>query len=255
MIELKNIYKSFDNSSILRDVSLEFKKGSVNILIGQSGSGKTVMLKCLVGLYEVDQGSVIYSGQNFTGMNLKQRKEIRKEIGMLFQGGALFDSQTVEQNVIFPLSMFTDMSEEEKLERANFCLKRVNLINSNHKFPAEISGGMKKRVAIARAIAMNPKYLFCDEPNSGLDPATSILIDNLIKEITEEYNITTVVITHDMNSVIEIGENIAFLYKGEIAWRGDKKEILRSENKILNDFVYASSFMKKVRESMIKNEF
>ncbi len=255
MIELKNIHKSFHNTNILKDVSLEFKQGSVNIIIGQSGSGKTVMLKCLVGLYEVDQGGVIYGGQNFTRMNLKERKEIRKEIGMLFQGSALFDSQTVEQNVIFPLSMFTNMSEEEKLDRANFCLKRVDLINSNNKYPAEISGGMKKRVAIARAIAMNPKYLFCDEPNSGLDPATSILIDNLIKEITEEYNITTVVITHDMNSVIEIGENIAFLHKGQIAWKGDKNEILRSENKILNDFVYASSFMKKVRESMIKNDF
>jgi len=250
MIEVKNLYKSFGEADILKDVSLKFERGKVNILIGQSGSGKTVLLKCLVGLHPVTKGSIEYDGQDVTKMNFKEFKEIRKQIGMLFQNGALFDSQTVEENVIFPLSMFTDMSEEEKIERANFCLKRVNLINKNHLLPSEISGGMKKRVAIARAISMNPKYLFCDEPNSGLDPSTGIVIDNLVKEITEEYDMTTIVITHDMNSVIEIGDNIYFLYHGKIEWNGDKAEILKSENQPLNDFVYASKFMKKVRESL-----
>lgn len=250
MIEVKHINKSFGDRQILSDVSLTLEKGKVNIIIGQSGSGKTVMLKCLVGLFEVDNGEVLYDRRNFCIMNDKARKEVRKEIGMLFQGGALFDSLTVEENVTFPLSMFTEMSKEEKRERANFCLKRVNLINSNHLFPSEISGGMKKRVAIARAIAMNPKYLFCDEPNSGLDPSTSILIDTLIKEITEEFNITTLVITHDMNSVIEIGENISFLYKGKMAWKGNKNQILNADSEELNNFIFASSFMKKIRETI-----
>ena len=248
MIEIKNIFKSFGEKSVLKDFSFVFQKGKVNMIIGQSGSGKTVLLKCLVGLHEVNSGSVLYDGRNFLEMDFNARKEIRKEIGMLFQGGALFDSQTVEENVVFPLSMFTDMNEEEKRERANFCLKRVNLENTNHLYPAEISGGMKKRVAIARAISVNPKYLFCDEPNSGLDPQTSIIVDNLIKEITEEYDMTTVVITHDMNSVIEIGDNVAFIYEGQKWWEGDKNEILSADNPELISFVYASKFMMQLRK-------
>lgn len=205
----------------------------------------------MVGLLEVDEGEVLYDGRDFTHMPLKQKKNIRKEIGMLFQGGALFDSMTVEQNVMFPLSMFTDMSEEEKLERANFCLSRVNLHNANKFFPAELSGGMKKRLAIARAISVKPKYLFCDEPNSGLDPKTSLVIDHLIKEITEEYQITTIIITHDMNSVMEIGDKIAFIYQGEKAWEGTKQEILDTDNNAVVDFVYASRFMKNLRKKKL----
>jgi len=248
LIEAKNISKKFGDRQILKDFSFVFEKGKINMIIGQSGSGKTVLLKCLVGLHKVDSGQVLYDGRDFLGMNFQEKKEVRKEIGMLFQGGALFDSQTVEENIIFPLSMFTDMNEEEKRDRANFCLKRVNLENTNHLFPSEISGGMKKRVAIARAISVNPKYLFCDEPNSGLDPQTSIVIDNLIKEITDEYNITTVVITHDMNSVIEIGEKNAFIFKGEKWWEGNKEEILTTENPELTAFVYASKFMMELRK-------
>ena len=201
----------------------------------------------MVGLNEVDSGEVLFDNRNFYKLNFKEKKEIRKEIGMLFQGGALFDSKTAEENVVFPLSMFTDLSESEKRDRANFCLQRVNLENANNLFPSELSGGMKKRVAIARAIAVQPKYLFCDEPNSGLDPKTSIVIDNLIKEITEEYNITTIVITHDMNSVIEIGDNIMFIYKGEKWWEGSKEEILKTDNKEVCDFVYATKFMKDLK--------
>lgn len=218
------------------------------MIIGESGSGKTTLLKCMVGLNEVNSGQILYDGRSFTELDFKDKKEIRKEIGMLFQGGALFDSKTVEENVTFPISMFTDMSESEKRDRANFCLQRVNLSNANNLYPSEISGGMKKRVAIARAIAVQPKYLFCDEPNSGLDPKTSIVIDNLIKEITEEYNITTVVITHDMNSVIEIGDNIMFIYKGNNHWQGSKQEILKTNNKEVCDFVYATQFMKDLKE-------
>lgn len=217
------------------------------MIIGESGSGKTTLLKCMVGLNEVDSGEVLFDNRNFYKLNFKEKKEIRKEIGMLFQGGALFDSKTAEENVVFPLSMFTDLSESEKRDRANFCLQRVNLENANNLFPSELSGGMKKRVAIARAIAVQPKYLFCDEPNSGLDPKTSIVIDNLIKEITEEYNITTIVITHDMNSVIEIGDNIMFIYKGEKWWEGSKEEILKTDNKEVCDFVYATKFMKDLK--------
>lgn len=217
------------------------------MIIGESGSGKTTLLKCLVGLNEIDSGEVLFDGRNFFEMNFNEKKEIRQEIGMLFQGGALFDSLTVEQNVAFPLTMFTNLSTQEKRDRANFCLQRVNLQNANALFPSEISGGMKKRVAIARAISVQPKYLFCDEPNSGLDPKTSIVIDNLIKEITEEYNITTVVITHDMNSVIEIGEHIMFIHKGKKYWEGSKEEILKTENKELCDFVYATKFMKELK--------
>lgn len=217
------------------------------MIIGESGSGKTTLLKCMVGLNYIDSGEVLFDGRSFFDLDFNGKKEIRKEIGMLFQGGALFDSQTVEENIVFPISMFTDLNPQEKRDRANFCLKRVNLENVNNLYPSEISGGMKKRVAIARAIAVQPRYLFCDEPNSGLDPKTSIVIDNLIKEITEEYDITTVVITHDMNSVIEIGDNIMFIYKGKKYWEGSKEEILRTENQELCDFVYATKFMKELK--------
>ena len=220
------------------------------MIIGESGSGKTTLLKCMVGLNELDTGQVLFDGRNFYDLDFNGKKEIRKEIGMLFQGGALFDSKTVEENVVFPISMFTDLSASEKKDRANFCLQRVNLENANHLYPSELSGGMKKRVAIARAIAVQPKYLFCDEPNSGLDPKTSIVIDNLIKEITEEYNITTMVITHDMNSVIEIGDNIMFIYKGQNWWQGNKREILKTDNKEVVDFVYATKFMKELKTKL-----
>lgn len=248
MIEVVNINKSFDGNDVLKDISAIFKKGNTNLIIGQSGSGKTVFLKSLVGLHEVDSGEILYDGRNFNRMSLKEKKLIRQEIGMLFQGSALFDSLTVEENVRFPLDMFTEMSLRERRDRANFCLKRVNLENVNHLYPSEISGGMQKRVAIARAIALNPKYLFCDEPNSGLDPRTSIVIDELIQEITKEYNITTIINTHDMNSVLGIGEHIIFIYQGEKYWEGSNKEILKSTNKELNDFIFASKFFKKIKE-------
>jgi len=247
LIEIRNISKSFSGRNVLNDISFTFETGKTNMIIGESGSGKTTLLKCMVGLNEINTGQILYDGRSFTELDFKEKKEIRKEIGMLFQGGALFDSKTVEENVVFPLSMFTDLSESEKRDRANFCLQRVNLSNANNLFPSEISGGMKKRVAIARAIAVQPKYLFCDEPNSGLDPKTSIVIDNLIKEITEEYNITTVVITHDMNSVIEIGDNIMFIYKGNKHWEGSKHEILKTDNPEVCDFVYATQFMKDLK--------
>jgi len=227
-------------------VSFVFDKGKTNLIIGESGCGKTTIIKLMVGLHEPDSGDILYDGQNFPKLDRKEKQEVRKKIGMLFQGGALFDSQTLEENVRFPLDMFTDLSKEEKLERVNFCLERVQLVGKNKLYPAELSGGMKKRAALARAIANNPMYLFCDEPNSGLDPKTSIVIDNLIKDITEEYNITTVIITHDMNSVIEIGENIMFIHKGENYWNGDKSQILKTTNKELFDFVFASQFMKQV---------
>lgn len=254
MIEVKNVNKTFGETQILFDVSAKFEKGRVNLIIGGSGQGKSVLTKCIVGLHEVDEGgSILYDGRNFSAMERKQRIEIRKEIGMLFQASALFDSLTVEENVSFPLMMFTDMSEEERRERANFCLERVNIINKNTLLPAECSGGMQKRIAIARAIAMNPSYLFCDEPNSGLDPKTSIVIDNLIKEITYEYNMTTIVITHDMNSVIEIGDNIIFIYGGKKWWEGNNKEIIKTENQEVVDFVYASTFMRDLRDKMVGN--
>ncbi len=248
MIEVKNVSKIFGERKILNDISFTFEQGKTNLIIGESGSGKTVLMKTMVGLFSPDEGHVLYDNRDFSGMNFKQKKEVRKEIGMLFQGGALFDSMTVEENIIFPLSMFTEMSESEKKDRANYCLERVNMVGRNDLFPSEISGGQKKRVAIARAISVEPKYLFCDEPNSGLDPKTSVIIDNLIKEITEEFNITTVVITHDMNSVLEIGDRIMFVYKGDKWWEGTNKEILDTTNQELTDFVYASNFMKALRK-------
>jgi len=250
MIEIKNISKHFGEKKILEDVSCTFEKGKVNLIIGQSGSGKTVLMKCSVGLFEVDKGAVFFDGRNFSDMSFIERKPIRQEIGMVFQGGALFDSQTVEQNVMFPLNMFTNQTYKEKLDRVNFCLNRVNLQNVNHLFPSEISGGMKKRVAIARAISMNPKYLFCDEPNSGLDPKTSIVIDNLIKEITEEFQTTTVINTHDMNSVTEIGEKIVFIYKGKKWWEGNYHDLKSADNQELNDFVFATKVMKHMKASL-----
>lgn len=232
---------------VLEDVSVTLEKGKTNLIIGQSGMGKTVLLKCLVGLFEADKGQVFYDGRAFSKMSFNEMKEIRQEIGMLFQGGALFDSLTVEQNIMFPLTMFTKQTTQQKLERANFCLSRVNLENANKLFPSELSGGMKKRVAIARAISMNPRYLFCDEPNSGLDPQTAHLIDELIKEITLEYNMTTVVVTHDMNSVLEIGEKIYFLYQGKLWWEGDKNNILYTDNAELQEFVFTSELTKRLR--------
>lgn len=248
MIEVKNLYKSFDGNPVLKNININFLQGKANLIIGQSGSGKTVLMKCLVGLHIADSGQILYDDRDFVNMSENERKDIRKEIGMLFQGSALFDSMSVEENVMFPLDMFTDMSMEEKLERTNFCLNRVDIINKNNLFPSEISGGMQKRVAIARAISLQPKYLFCDEPNSGLDPKTSILIDQLISEITHEYNITTIINTHDMNSVLEIGDNIAYIHKGELWWNGNKEEILTTENNELNDFVYASELTKKLKK-------
>jgi len=248
MIEAKNVIKKFGDHLVLDNVSVKFEKGKNNLIIGQSGSGKTVLMKCLVGLYEVDGGKIYFDGRNFSKMSMEEMKHIRQELGMLFQGGALFDSMTVEENVVFPLSMFTNQSLEEKRERANFCLSRVNIINANKLYPSEISGGMKKRVAIARAISLNPRYLFCDEPNSGLDPMTANLIDNLISEITHEYNITTVINTHDMNSVIEIGDNIVFINKGKVWWEGNSSTIMTTDNPELNDFVFATQLTRKLRK-------
>lgn len=248
MIEIRNINKTFGDRHVVKDVSFAFQEGKTNLIIGESGCGKTTILKLMVGLHSVDSGEVLYDGKNFPALKTDQKQEIRKQIGMLFQGGALFDSQTLEENVRFPLDMFTNLSREEKRERVNFCLQKVKLEGKNELYPAELSGGMKKRAALARAIANNPRYLFCDEPNSGLDPKTSIVIDNLIKDITEEFRITTIIVTHDMNSVIEIGDNIMFVYKGENWWTGDKSQVLNSRNKELRDFVFASSFMKKVFE-------
>lgn len=252
MIEIKNIDKSFGDNLVLKDVSAKFEKGRVNLIIGQSGQGKSVLTKCIVGLHEPDSGAVHFDERDFTKMSRKDKKSIRQEIGMLFQGSALFDSMTVEENIMFPLTMFTKMTKKEKLDRVNFCLERVNLEGRNKLFPAECSGGMQKRIAIARAISMKPQYLFCDEPNSGLDPQTAIVIDNLIREITYEYNITTVVITHDMNSVIEIGDSIMFIYNGQNWWSGDSKSIITTDNKEIIDFVYASDFMKEIRASMLE---
>ena len=248
MIEVKNIRKSFADKVVIEDVSAVFQTGTSNLIIGTSGSGKTVLMKCLVGLFEPDRGEILYGGKSFTDMNQEDRKELRQQIGMLFQGSALFDSMTVEQNVMFPLDMFTNKTYDEKLIRVNEVLDRVNLQDVNRKFPAEISGGMKKRVGIARAIVLNPKYLFCDEPNSGLDPQTSLLIDKLIKEITIEYNITTVVNTHDMNSVMETGDHIIYMYQGLKEWEGSNKEIIFSKNAKLNAFIFASEFLQDAKD-------
>lgn len=253
MIEINSISKSFTNQKVLSDISAVFEPGKVNLIIGGSGEGKSVLAKCMVGLMEVDGGQVLFDGRDFIAMNRNGRTSLREEIGMLFQGSALFDSMTIEENIMFPLSMFTKMTKAEKLERVNFCLERVNLSGRNNLYPSECSGGMQKRIGIARAISMNPKYLFCDEPNSGLDPKTAILIDTLIKDITLDYNMTTIVITHDMNSVIEIGDNIIFLYDKKKWWQGNNKSIITTDNPEVLSFVYASEFMKEIRASMLGN--
>lgn len=247
MIEVEGISKSFGGKQVLDNISCRFESGQVNLIIGQSGMGKTVLMKCTVGLFEVDKGCIRFDGRDFSAMDFRQRKPIRQEIGMVFQGGALFDSLTVEENVMFPLNMFTGMSLSEKRDRADACLKRVNLKDVHQRYPSEISGGMKKRVAIARAISMNPRYLFCDEPNSGLDPKTSILIDELIRDITEEFKTTTVVNTHDMNSLTEIGQHIVFIHGGRKWWEGSYADILQSGNAELDDFVFATKVMQRLK--------
>jgi len=249
MIEVQNIEKHFGSNHVLKNVNFIFEQGKTNLIIGESGSGKTTLIKILIGLHQIDSGAVLFNGINFNEITIKEQRLLRQEIGMLFQGGALYDSMTVEENIMFPLTMFTNKTQKEKLDRVNFCLNRVNLKGSNDLFPAELSGGMTKRVAIARAIVMEPKYLLCDEPNSGLDPKTAIIIDQLIQEITKEYNITTIVNTHDMNSVIEIGENIAFINHGQIWWAGSKDELLNSNNAELNDFVFASELFKRLKKN------
>lgn len=253
MIEAKNVSKWFDGVQILHDISATFETGKTNLIIGQSGSGKTVFMKCLIGLMHPEQGSILYDGRAIASMNDEQRRSLRTEIGMLFQGSALFDNRTVLGNVMFPLTMFGHMSKAEQIERAHFCIKRVGLENADDKYPSEISGGMQKRVAIARAIALNPRYLFCDEPNSGLDPKTSILIDELLSDITHEYGITTVINTHDMNSVLGIGENIVFINKGHCDWIGNDKNIFKSKSTSLNDFVFASKLFQEVKQYLEKD--
>src|ERR1700753_4219182 len=248
MIEIQHIKKGFGEKTVINDVSAVFQTGKCNLIIGTSGSGKTVMMKCLVGLFEPDSGEIVYDGKNFSEMNEDNRKELRQSIGMLFQGSALFDSMTVEQNVMFPLDMFTKDTFEKKMQRVNEVLDRVNLKDINRKFPAEISGGMKKRVGIARAIVLNPKYLFCDESNSGTDAHTSMVLDKLIFDITKEFNMTTVINTHDMNSVMEIGENILYMYQGKKEWSGNNKEIIFSKNERLNNFIFASEFLKDAKD-------
>ncbi len=252
MITVKNLHKGFNGVPILKGISTVFEQGKTNLIIGQSGSGKTVFLKSLLGLHTPELGTISFHDKIYSELSVNEKQNLRAQIGMLFQGSALFDSMTVEENVMFPMEMFSKMTTDEKRDRANEVIKRVNLIDSNHKFPSEISGGMQKRVAIARAIVMNPKYLFCDEPNSGLDPRTSILIDNLILEITQEYNITTVINSHDMNSVMEIGQKIVFLQNGLKEWEGTNKDIFKTDNKAVTDFVYSSNLMKKVRKMYLE---
>lgn len=247
MIQVVDLWKSFDGQNVLEGIHTTFEKGKTNLIIGSSGSGKTILMKCLVGLVDADRGEIYYDDHDFSTLSFKERRVVRQKLGMLFQGGALFDSLTVEQNVMFPLDMFSSMSKEEKLDRVNVCLRRVNLENVNHLFPSELSGGMKKRVAIARAISNDPEYLFCDEPNSGLDPKNAIVIDNLIRDITKELNITTVINTHDMNSVMEIGEKVSFLFQGKLWWEGTKEEILHTDNNTLNQFVYATELMRSLK--------
>ena len=248
MIEVRNVHKGFGEKVVINDVSATLEAGKCNLIIGSSGSGKTVLMKCMVGLFTPDSGEILYSGKDFNHINDDDKKEIRKQIGMLFQGSALFDSLTVEQNIMFPLDMFTKSTLAEKQKRVDEVLDRVNLSGVNKKFPAELSGGMKKRVGIARAIVLNPKYLFCDEPNSGLDPQTSLVIDKLIQEITKEFNITTIVNTHDMNSVMEIGDHIIYMYQGLKEWEGSNKEIIFSKNERLNEFIFASEFLKDAKD-------
>ena len=253
MIEVKNLYKSFEEKEVLRDINTTFEDGKTNLIIGQSGSGKTVLMKNLVGLLEPTSGLVLYDGRDFVRMSKYEKVMMRREMGMIFQSAALFDSMTVLENVMFPLDMFSSMNYRERVRRAQDCLDRVNLKGADEKFPGEISGGMQKRVAIARAIALNPKYLFCDEPNSGLDPKTSLIIDDLLHSITQEYNMTTIINTHDMNSVMGIGENIIFIYEGEKAWQGESSMIMKSDNKKLTDFIFASDLLKNMRQIVIDN--
>jgi len=252
MIQVNNLHKSFGKEEILKGLNTQFYQGKTNLIIGQSGAGKTVFLKCLLGLFEPTDGTIEYNGQAYSSLDAEKQRDLRQKMGMVFQGGALFDSMTIAENVMFPLKMFTKQKKSEMMERVEEVLQRVNLENVNHKFPSEISGGMQKRVSIARAIVNKPEYLFCDEPNSGLDPKTAILIDNLIQEITKENNITTVINTHDMNSVLEIGENIVYLKNGNLAWNGSKDEIYKSEDESLTDFVYSSELFKKVRKAQLK---
>ncbi|MBQ6202618.1 MAG: ATP-binding cassette domain-containing protein [Prevotella sp.] len=252
MIEIRHLYKSFEDKEVLQDINAEFQNGKTNLIIGQSGSGKTVLMKNIVGLLDPTKGEILYDGRDFVAMSKNEKVKLRREMGMIFQSAALFDSMSVLENVMFPLDMFSPMNYRERVRRAQDCLDRVNLIEAQNKFPGEISGGMQKRVAIARAIALNPKYLFCDEPNSGLDPKTSLVIDDLLHSITVEYNTTTIINTHDMNSVMGIGENIIFIYKGTAAWTGCKDQIMTSTNKKLNDFIFASDLFKKVKEEEMK---
>ena len=253
MIRAVDIRKSFDETEVLKGISMTFEKGKTNLIIGRSGAGKTVLLKLLVGLMEPTHGEIWYENENFSLMEKKQKREIRMEVGMLFQGSALFDSMTVEENVRFPLDMFTSMTRKEKEKQVDYCLERVELEGANKKFPSETSGGMQKRVGIARSIVLNPKYLFCDEPNSGLDPKTALLIDELIKRITYENGMTTIINTHDMNSVMEIGDNIALIHQGELAWQGNKSEVLDSNNELLQDFIFASPFLQRLRDAALQN--
>ena len=250
MIQVQNISKSFKEVKVLTDISIDFFPGKINFIIGRSGQGKSVLLKCMVVLLEPDAGSILYDGVDFLNMDEDQHKAIRQEVGMLFQGAALFDSMTVEENVMFPLTMYSNLSFNEKLQKVNECLERVNLVGKNNLYPAELSGGMKKRTGIARAIIMNPKFLFVDEPNSGLDPETSIVIDNLIRDITYDLGSTTIVVSHDMNSVMEIGDNINFISGGRVEWQGDKHALLKAENTALNNFVFASEFMQEIKENL-----